>query len=196
MLSKIKQAFYYLLSWHVEGSAWAVGVIIAAFTVLGIVWGCKLQALTHICPAAQVVTKAIPVQGEVKTETKTEVVYVPKTVYIEKDGTKVQERTDIEANIGKTEIEVKVNGYSETIKKTDSEKYMFDENKLQLNQTSKATVDIKVPTVDKTRQWSAGIGQSSKGGTAYMIKAPIGHVVGAWGYHDDDSNAVGIAVNF
>jgi len=105
-----------------------------------------------------------------ETVTKTDIQYVPK-------GTPAD--PDIDIRIPKQEIKVAVNGKEQTIRKADTEKYVFDQNKLQLEQYSKASLDIKIPTVDKTRRWSIGIG-AGKDGAAYMIRGPLKKHVGAW----------------
>lgn len=126
-----------------------------------------------------------PITENIKTETKTEVVYVPK----------VNEKTDVEANIGKQELYVKVNGKEQVIQKADDEKYVFDKNKIQLDQTSKTTLDINIPTVDKTRRYGIGVGFGNNG-IAYNVKFPIKRNMGGWAFHDNDTTAAGIMIEF
>ena len=126
-----------------------------------------------------------PITENVKTETKTEVVYIPK----------VNEKTDIEANIGKQELYVKVNGKEQVIQKADDENYVFDKNKVQLNQTSKTELDIHIPTVDKTRSYGIGVGFGNNG-IAYNVKFPIKRNMGGWAFHDNDTTASGIMIEF
>ena len=135
--------------------------------------------------------KNIVLPGDVKTETQTVVKYVPKTSM---PGGQT-EKTDVEANLGKQQITVKVNGHEQVIQKADSEKYAFEKNKLQLDQTSKATVEIKVPVVDKTRRWSVGIGYG-RNGIAGKVDYPIGHVVGGWVAGDKKTVIAGVSINF
>ncbi|KAA4336484.1 hypothetical protein GMD24_08565 [Phascolarctobacterium faecium] len=128
--------------------------------------------LTHVCPTAE---PEIKTEVKYEADTKTEVVYVPKYIYV--DGS--TEKTDVDVQIGKQELNVKVNGKEFEIKKTDDEKYIFDKNKLQLTQTSFAELNIKVPTIDKTKRWEIGIGRS-KDGVAGLIGFPINNNVGGW----------------
>jgi hypothetical protein len=106
------------------------------------------------------------IKTETQTETKTVIQYVPKV---------------IDKTTGTTE-------------KTD-EKYVFDKDKIQLDQKSTATVDIKVPVIDKSRRWSAGIGYGNYG-LAGKIDFPIGHAVGGWIAGDRKTVMAGISVNF
>lgn len=128
-------------------------------------------------PAEHVVTETV---------TKTDIQYVPKVTTAD---------PDVDIKIPKQEIKVAVNGKEQAIKKTDSEKYIFDENKLQLEHYSKSSVDIKVPVVDKTRHWSIGIG-ASRNGTAGMLRFPISGHVGGWVYGDKRTVAGGVSMNF
>ena len=136
-------------------------------------------------------TKEVKIPAEVKTETQT----VIKQIEKETDSAGIKEKTDVEANIGKPEINVKVNGKTQTIKKEENEKYVFDKNKLTLDQTSKASLDIKVPVIDNTRKWSAGIGYGNHG-LAGKIDFPLKKPVGGWVYADKKTIAGGIQINF
>ena len=74
---------------------------------------------------------------------------------------------------------MKVNGKDFEIKKADDEKYVFDKYKLQLNQTSRADLNITVPVIDKTKHWEIGIG-TSKDGAVGMIGFPVKNNIGGW----------------
>ncbi|MEG2344152.1 MAG: hypothetical protein RSB52_08330 [Acidaminococcaceae bacterium] len=134
-----------------------------------------------------VISKTITLPAKVATETKTKT----EIVYIEKAP---GEKTDLDVNIGKQELNVKVNGQDAVIKKDDNERFIFDKNKVVFDQTSKATIDIKVPTIDKTKRWGIGAGYGSNG-IGYMLKVPAGKF-DAWGYADKDTKAAGIMVGF
>lgn len=138
------------------------------------------------------VTKEKPVYVQGETVTKTEIAYVPKTVV---NGKK--EKIDMQADIGKTDFVVRVNGQEQTFTKAEDERYVFDKNKLTLDQTSKVTMDINVPTRDKTKRWAIGVGYGDDG-MAYTVDFPIGKsdAVGGWVYKDDDSHAVGVKMKF
>lgn len=129
---------------------------------------------------------------EVESVTKTEIAYVPKKVV---DGK--QEKADMVADIGKKDFTIRVNGKEQTFVKSDEEKYVFDKNKLTLDQTSKVTLDVAVPTVDKTKRWGIGVGYGEDG-MAYTVDFPINKsdTVGGWVYKDNDSHAVGVKIKF
>ncbi len=125
-------------------------------------------------------------------ETKTEIAYVPKKVVNGK-----REKADIVADIGKKDFTIKVNGKEQNFVKSDEERYVFDKNKLTLDQTSKVTFDVNVPAVDKTKRWAIGVGYGEDG-MAYTVDFPIGKsdAVGGWAYKDNDSHAVGVKIKF
>lgn len=143
-----------------------------AFCAAAFAFGWHMHGWMHTCLVAD---------PEIKTEikylndTKTEVVYVPKYIY--PDGS--IEKTDVDVNVGKQELAVKVNGKDFAIQKSDDEKYVFDKNKLQLTQTSRADLNITVPVIDKTKRWEIGIG-ASKDGVVGMVGFPIKNNVGGW----------------
>ncbi len=120
------------------------------------------------------------------TVTQTEIRYVPKAAPTD---------PDVDVKIPKQEITVAVNGKRQVIKKSDSEKYIFDENQLKLEQSSKASLDITVPVIDKTRRWSIGIG-AGKDGTAYMLRGPVSGHLGAWAAGSKEMVMAGISFDF
>lgn len=138
------------------------------------------------------VTKEKPVYVQGETVTKTEIAYVPKKTV---NGKK--EKTDLQADIGKADFVVRVNGKEQTFAKADDERFVFDKNKLTLDQTSKVTLDVNVPAWDKTKRWAVGVGYGNDG-MAYTVDFPIGKsdTVGGWAYKDDDSHAVGVKIKF
>lgn len=154
-------------------------------------------AVGSMCATQDVVSDAgkphpNTISGVVESKTKTEIAYVPKTVVKGK-----KEKTDLQADIGKTEFVVRVNGEEQTFTKADDERFVFDKNKLTLDQTSKVTLDVAVPTVDKTKRWAVGVGYGDDG-MAYTVDFPIGKsdAVGGWVYKDNDSTAVGVKMKF
>ena len=165
----------------------------------------------YTTPEQEVTTveKPVYITEQAETKTITKIAYVPKEVVVEKHidantnkeiDTAVVEKTDLDANIGKQDFNVKVNGEEITFNKTDDEQYVFDKNKIVLEQTSMVNFDIKVPTVviDKTNRWAIGIGKAPGSGAAYTIDFPIGksNTFGGWAYKDDDNEAVGIKIKF
>lgn len=125
------------------------------------------------------------IKTEYQTKTETKILYVPK---------EAGEKTDLDVSVAKQELNVKVNGQDAVIKKEDDERYIFDKNKVVFDQTSKATIDIKVPTIDKTKRFGIGAGFGNNG-VGYMIKFPAGKFDG-WGYKDKDTTAAGIMIGF
>lgn len=101
------------------------------------------------------VIDSIPVSGTVVAETKTDV------QYIEKESS---DDSDIDIDIKPVELKVKVNDKEVNIKKSVDEKYVFDKNKLSLNQASKAEFSVKVEPVyiDNTKHWGFGLGTDLK----------------------------------
>lgn len=155
------------------------------------------------------IEKPIIVKGETETITKTEIAYIPKETIIKQyvnsstgeiTEEAITEKTDLDANIGKTEFNVKLNGKDVTFKKDDNEKFVFDKNKIALEQTSTVTFNATVSpcVIDKTRRWSVGVGKSNHNGTAYTIDFPIGNTntFAGWVYKDDDSETIGIKLRF
>lgn len=127
---------------------------------------------------------------EIKTETK--IVYVPKETikYVDQATGKeiiVTEKTDVEANIGKPTINVKINGKENEFKKSDDERFVFDKNKLVLDQISKITIETKIDPVkiNNTKHWGIGAGYRSKkiGG---MLTFPLNKKVNidGWVYYN------------
>lgn len=154
--------------------------------VIGFLAGFSWRAINHKCQT-QKAAQAEDMKAEVKTETKTVVRYVEKVS--PKDA-------DMDVTIPKQTLTVKVNGQSQTFKKTDSEKYVLDKNKIALEQNSKASVDIKVPVVDKTRKWELGVGVDKKGQPAAMVGFPIKGNVGGWVAGSKGTFMGGIKVHF
>lgn len=147
-------------------------VIVLLLCVATFFLGWSARAWLHTCPVAE---PEIKTEVKYKTDTKTEIVYVPKYIY--QDGS--TEKTDVDVNIGKQELAVKVNGKYFEIQKAEDEKYIFDKYKLQLNQTSRADLNITVPVIDKTKHWEIGIG-ASKDGVVGMIGFPVKNNIGGW----------------
>ena len=147
-------------------------VIVLLLCVATFILGGHVRGWLHICPVTE---PEIKTEVKYKTDTKTEIVYVPKYIY--QDGS--IEKTDVDINVGKQELAVKVNGKDFEIKKADDEKYVFDKYKLQLNQISRAYLNITVPVIDKTKRWEIGIG-ASKTGVVGMIGFPVKGNIGGW----------------
>lgn len=164
--------------------------------ILAVVFGIGC-AVGSMCATQDVVNDAGNPQSNtissvVESKTNTQISYVPKTVVNGKE-----EKTDMQAGIGKTDFVVRVNGQEQTFTKADDERFVFDKNKLTLDQTSKVTMDINVPTRDNTKRWAVGIGYGDDG-IAYTVDFPIGKsdTYAGWAYKDNDSHAVGVKIKF
>ncbi len=153
------------------------------------------------------VEKPIYIEGKSTSEIKTQIAYVPKETiierYIDSNGKEVTreslEKTDLDATVGKTEFNVKLNGKDVEFQKSDDEQFIFDKNKVALNQTSTITFDATVTPqiVDKTKRWGVGVGYSTNG-IAYTVDFPIGenNYIGGWAYKDDQSKTGGVKIKF
>lgn len=133
------------------------------------------------------------IQGDTNTITKTELVYIPKIV----DNSGQQEKTDLQLDIPKTELNIKINGKDAVIKKADDEQYLFEKNKIALQQSSKAEVNINVPVIDNTKYWGLGVGYG-KNGLAGVLEFPINKTsgIGGWMYGDKHTAAGGVKIRF
>lgn len=160
-------------------------IILLSVVVASFICGAIFRDWQHECP-----TPETEVVTEYQTETKTEIAYVPKVVY--KDG---KEKTDIDMQIGKQTLNVKVNGKEMTVDKADNESFVFDKNKLTLDQTSQANINIEVPTIDKTKRWEIGVGLSNNG-VAGMIGFPVKENIGGWVAGDKDTAMGGVMIRF
>lgn len=90
----------------------------------------------------------------IQGSTETKIVYVPKEKTIIKEvntGRPIEatEKTDLDARINKTDFTLKVNGREVTFSKDDAENFMFEKNKIQLDQHSKVVANVDLTkTVD------------------------------------------------
>lgn len=154
------------------------------------------------------IEKPVIVQGAATTVKETEIAYVPKETitvkYIDAaTGQKVtgmtKEKTDLDANIGKMEFNVRLNGKEIPFTKADNEEYLFEKNKIALNQSSMITFDAKIEPyiIDRTKRWGIGVGYG-KNGIAYKLDFPMGNsnYFGGWAYKDNESKAGGLMFRF
>ena len=137
------------------------------------------------------------ITGEAKTTTNTQISYVSKGTVTNADGTTSREKTDLDITIPKQELNVKINGKDAVISKTDDEQYLFEKNKVSLQQSSKAEISINVPVQDKTKYWAIGIGYG-KNGVAGAVDFPISkkHAIGGWVYADKATATGGMKIHF
>lgn len=159
---------------------------------LGCIIGWTAKSILHTCPnISQQPTETIQYVDRIKTE----IAYVPKETYIYKDGTHGTEKTDVDVNVPKQNLNIKVNGKEMSINKGTNEKYLFEKNKLALTQETSATLDVKIPTIDNTRRWEIGIGGSNNG-ISGMIGYPIKSNIGGWVAGDKNTIMTGISIKF
>ena len=149
----------------------------------------------------KIIEKPTIVQGETKNTVDTKIVYVPKDriVYVDKvtGASKVElEETDLDASVGKQNFVVKLNGKEISFTKSDDEKFIFDKNKIALQQYSDITFNATVepPVIDKTKRWGLGVGYGSHG-KAGIVKFPVNNTK-CWAYVDDDTKAGGLIFEF
>lgn len=136
------------------------------------------------------------IKGDVQTVTKMELVYVPKNTNVV-DGSITRENTDLDISIPKQSLNVIINGRETVIKKADDEQYVFEKNKVQLQQKSTAEINIAVPAVDRTKYWGLGVGYG-KNGVAGVLDFPVNKRAGlaGWVYVDRVTGAGGVKVRF
>lgn len=158
----------------------------AVCLLIGFVAGFTFRMINHKCHVVKPAQNK-DLNAKIHTETKTVVRYV------EKESPK---DADVDVTIPKQSLTVKVNGHEQTFKKSDTEKYILDKNKITLDQQSKASVDIKVPVVDETRKWELGVGVDKKGQPAGMVGFPIKSNVGGWIAGSKSAVMGGIKVHF
>lgn len=120
-------------------------ILIALFALCGAFYMFHKQ--THVEQPAPTLQPKI-MNEKATLNTKTTVSYVPKErelVYVDNVPTYVQEDTDVEANIEKPAVVVKVNGKTQKFDLQENETQKFENGKVVLDQKSTVEFDIKVP---------------------------------------------------
>lgn len=199
MINKLKKIFNVILDIFI--------IIIIALLVYKVFF-CEQENNNSATENTQTSQYTIEGNGEVKTETKTEIIYVPKETikYItidsttgEKVETEYVEKTDIEVKTVKPSINVKLNDEEIEVQKDDDEDYIFEKNKLQLTQNSQVDFDIRVDPIeiDNTKHWGIGAGYGSNG-VAAIINFPINkkNNIDGWIMKDHDTTVGGVMVKF
>lgn len=119
--------------------------LIALFAFCGLFY--ILHRQTYVEPSTPTVQPKI-MNEKATVGTKTTVAYVPKErelVYVNNVPTYVKEDTDVEANIEKPAVTVKVNGKKQKFDLQQNETQKFEDGKVVLDQKSTVEFDIKVP---------------------------------------------------
>lgn len=138
----------------------------------------------------RIIEKPTIVQGKTEHTIQTKIVYVPKEV---DPKTGQAEKTDVQANIGKPEVTVSVNGNEAVFKKMDEENFVFEKGKLQLDQSSKVSVDLQItPTIiDTTKHHAITLGAGLYGfGAGYRQDRWSGEIYSDW------NRNIGVAVKY
>lgn len=120
-------------------------ILIALFAFCGLFY--MLHRQTHVEQSTPTVQPKI-MNEKATVGTKTTVSYVPKErelVYVNNVPTYVKEDTDVEANIEKPAVTVKVNGKKQKFDLQQNETQKFEDGKVVLDQKSTVEFDIKVP---------------------------------------------------
>lgn len=156
--------------------------VIWVFLVFGVIIGWFLHGFF-----TDPVIKTIKVPIKAKTEIKTVIKYIPK---------ENAKDVDVDIQIPAQKIKVKINDKVTEIQKTDNEEYIFDKNKLQLNQNSQLDLNIHVPVIRK--RWGAGIGYSvDSNSEAYLIKFPVSKKnLDGWIFKSNKDIAAGVMIGF
>lgn len=119
--------------------------IIAIFAFCGLFY--VLHRQTHVEQSTPTLQPKI-MNEKTTIGTQTTVSYVPKQKelrYINNVPTYVKEDTDVEANIKKPAVTVKVNGKTQKFNLQQNETQKFEDGKVVLNQKSTVEFDVKVP---------------------------------------------------
>lgn len=123
-----------------------------------------------------------------KIVTETQIKYVPKETVVYKDpetGVVSKRELDGKFTFNKPDFIFTVNGKPGKFTRADDEQYVFQKNMMQLTQGSVITLKLNVPTTDKTKNNSVGIGTGSNG-LAIMATQK-----NSWEYFDKKTKAGG-----
>lgn len=116
--------------------------LLLVFFLFGLTVGRKQGA-----PTAAAVAPPQQVAGQVTQTATTTITYGPKPA---------QNKADIQATLGKTDIHVTVNGQEQVFSLASDEAYAFEKNAIKLDQQAKVTFAVNVAPVDNTRHFALG----------------------------------------
>lgn len=125
------------------------------------------------------------VTGNITTNIKNVVKYVPKPI---------NENTDIKIKSLKPDLVIEVNDKKTTFNVTDSENYIFDKNRLELEQSSKVNFSVTVQPVDLTKHWGIGVGYMN--GLTGILTCPINNTFDFIGTVNDKHVGAGALIRF
>ena len=127
-------------------------VCLAAGAAAGVYW--LAPALIQHHYSERIIEKQIPVVQEVvKTNTVTEIQYVPKEVIVQADGSTAKEKTDVEASVAQPSVDVRVNGQPYKFGLLQNETQKFEQGKVSLQQNSQIAVELQIQphVIDNTK---------------------------------------------
>ena len=161
-------------------------------------WLAKLHTLELKLTQEQ--AKPPVVKEVVRTQTQTEVAYVPKETVVYRDSKTGRELTEAEieslnVSIKQPDFHFSVNGNPAKFSKTADERWIFDKNKGQLTQTSTASIDVKIPTVDKTKRFGMGIYSNTESAGVFVTSGSV-MLMGGAKYGGGISAGAGIQAKF
>jgi uncharacterized protein YneF (UPF0154 family) len=123
------------------------------------------------------------VTEKVKVVTDTQIAYVPKEIirYVDKTtGQEVtaKESTDVQFDVAKPKVVVKVNGQDHEFYLLQGETQKFENGKVDMQQTSTIGLDVKVPTIDKTKNGGITLEVTNKDISTNITYKKLGLVAG------------------
>ena len=165
---------------------WQILLIACGISLLLGFWICRLLYPSGTSNNATGVAGQTTISGKPQIITQTIIKYIEKA-----SG----EATDIEANFNKPEIHVMINGQPAIITMASNESFVFEKNKIVLNQTSAATFEIKVQPVDLTRHYGIGLGLGFNG-LSGIGTYPLNNMLDFWATIDRVQAAGGVMIRF
>ena len=157
-------------------------IIVTILCIITFGLGYKTYSLTH---KTNTKSDNTVVTGNVQTKVVTVVRYVQKPV---------SENTDIKMTIPKPDLVVEVNGKKTTFNVAENENYLFDKNRLELEQSSKVSFSVNVKPIDLTKRWGIGVGYIN--GLNGIISGPIVGPFDFIGIANDKQIGAGALIRF
>jgi len=127
----------------------------------------------------------VSVSGSAQNTTTTTIAYVQK---------KPDSIHDMSLNIKKTDFSININGHNTTFNKTEDESYMFEKNKIQLDQSSKVMFEVQVKPIDLTKHFGIGLGYSD--GLELMFTGPVMNMFDTYLHISEKSLGAGVILRF
>jgi hypothetical protein len=131
-------------------------------------------------------TQVTGISQEAHVITNTQIIYVEKPA---------GDETDLDVKIGQPDFTVRVNGRDQVFTKTSEEAYMFEKNRISLDQSSKVAFELKIIPADNTRHYGLGLGIGFNG-LAGIGSFPVQGIFDGWVYLDKAIGAGGLMIRF